>query len=56
MAEVYEICDQGYDEAGSFPNEEKFGLVSQLRRLAISIPSNITEGYGRNSTGDLNDF
>ena len=30
-----------------FPNEEKYGLMSQMRRCAVSIPSNIAEGYGR---------
>ena len=31
----------------SFPKEESFGIVSQMRRAAVSIPSNISEGYGR---------
>ena len=35
-----------------FPREEAFGLVSQMQRSAVSIPSNIAEGYGRRSTGD----
>ena len=35
-----------------FPKEEVYGLTSQIRRCAISIPSNISEGYGRNSTND----
>jgi four helix bundle protein len=35
-----------------FPDEEKYGLASQLRRAGVSIPSNIAEGYGRNSTND----
>lgn len=35
-----------------FPTEEKYGLTAQLRRSAVSIPSNIAEGYGRKTTLD----
>ena len=35
-----------------FPDNEKFGLTSQLKRCSVSIPSNIAEGYGRNYTKD----
>jgi four helix bundle protein len=38
-----------YKVTGSFPSEEKYGLVSQIRRSVISIPSNIAEGQGRKS-------
>jgi four helix bundle protein len=41
-----------YNETKSFPKEEIFGLTSQIRRSAVSIPSNIAEGYGRNQSGD----
>ena len=41
-----------YNETKSFPKEEAFGLTSQIRRSVVSIPSNVAEGYGRNSTGD----
>lgn len=39
-----------------FPSEEKFGLVSQMRRAAISIPSNIAEGQARHTTGEFIQF
>jgi len=41
-----------YKSTKSFPSDEIYGLSSQLRRCAVSIPSNIAEGYGRNSTQD----
>ena len=48
----YKICIELYKLTRSFPNEEKFGLTSQMRRAAISVPSNIAEGYGRKTIPD----
>ena len=45
-----------YKTTRSFPSEELYALTIQLRRCAISIPSNIAEGYGRNSTLDYKRF
>jgi four helix bundle protein len=45
-----------YQITGGFPAEEKFGLVSQMRRAAISIPSNISEGAGRNKPKEFSQF
>ncbi len=42
-----------YQITQQFPNEELFGLTSQIRRSAVSIPSNIAEGYGRESQKDF---
>ncbi|MFV0366178.1 MAG: four helix bundle protein [Mangrovibacterium sp.] len=39
-----------------FPDDEKFGLVSQMRRCAVSIPSNIAEGYGKGANNDFKRF
>jgi four helix bundle protein len=40
----------------SFPSAEKFGLVAQMRRAAISIPSNLAEGQARHTTGEFVQF
>ncbi|MBG43731.1 MAG: four helix bundle protein [Aequorivita sp.] len=51
-----EIAEEVYILTANFPNEEKFGLISQLRRSAVSIPSNIAEGAGRNTNGEFKNF
>ncbi len=51
-----DLCDHIYDLTESFPKEEVFGLRSQLRRCAVSIPSNIAEGHARHSTRDFIHF
>ncbi|MDB4922154.1 four helix bundle protein [Mucilaginibacter sp.] len=45
-----------YKATANFPSDERFGLTSQSRRSAVSIPSNIAEGAGRNSNKEFNNF
>jgi len=51
-----ELVKNIYLITNSFPASEQFGLVVQMRRCAISIPSNIAEGCGRNSNKELVHF
>jgi four helix bundle protein len=49
VTEIYRITR-------TFPKEEQYGLVSQIRRAAVSIPSNLAEGHGRNSRNEFRQF
>ncbi len=51
-----DITVQAYRLTASFPKEEKYGLISQIQRAAVSIPSNIAEGCGRVSDKELQHF
>lgn len=50
------LATEIYKVTSKFPNEEKFGLVSQMRRCAVSIASNIAEGSCRSSRKDYRNF
>ena len=47
------LVEMVYRETSAFPREELYGLAAQLRRSAVSIPSNIAEGAGRNTSKEL---
>jgi four helix bundle protein len=46
------LAEMSYRDTRDFPREEAYGMTSQIRRSAASIPANIAEGYGRESTGN----
>ncbi len=48
----YHLCLEICKITKGFPEEERYGLTSQIRRASVSIPSNIAEGYGRKTTQD----
>ncbi|MGE8514704.1 MAG: four helix bundle protein [Chryseobacterium culicis] len=51
-----ELAKQVYIICSELPKDEKFGLISQIKRSAISIPSNIAEGAGRNNDNEFYHF
>ena len=51
-----ELATSIYEVTAEFPNEEKYGLVSQMRRSVVSISSNIAEGAGRTSSKEFKQF
>ncbi len=51
-----DLIEKIYRITSKFPKEELYGIVSQLRRAAVSIASNIAEGQGRISAGEFRQF
>lgn len=51
-----ELVSDIYKATQKFPKEETYGLTSQIRRCAVSVPSNIAEGQARNTTGEFLQF
>jgi len=51
-----DLVDQVYTLTESWPKAEQYGLTNQVRRAAVSVPSNIAEGQGRKNEGDFGRF
>ena len=51
-----DLVEKVYELTLLFPKDEKYGLISQIQRSAVSIPSNISEGAGRNSNKEFRNF
>jgi four helix bundle protein len=54
--EAMKLVELAYRDTKAFPKQEVFGLTAQIRRSAISVPSNIAEGAARNSCKELTQF
>jgi len=54
--EAHSLVLDVYKVTKNFPSEERFGLTNQMRRSAVSVPSNIAEGFGRNTAKDKTQF
>jgi four helix bundle protein len=54
--EAMELTILIYQITKAFPSDERFGLISQMNRCVVSIPSNIAEGAGRNNKNEFNQF
>ncbi len=52
----FKLVDKVYEESDSLPKDERYGLTSQIRRSAVSIPSNIAEGCSRRTNKDFARF
>ncbi len=50
------LAEECYRLSSRFPREETYGMTSQIRRAAVSVPANIAEGYGRDQTGSYIQF
>ncbi len=50
------LCLELYTLTNVFPNHEQYGITSQIRRAAVSMPTNIAEGHGRDSNADFARF
>jgi len=51
-----DFAEEIYRQTKDFPADERFGLIAQMRRAAVSIPSNVAEGQGRITTGEWIQF
>lgn len=54
--EAHQLTLEIYKITKKFPKSETFGLISQMQRAAVSVPANIAEGMGRNTTKELLGF